>query len=309
MSRLFTPTSLCIIALVIILFGSSDIRGQRKSTSGKPAPTTKAETPSPKRTTGKLALDTSGLKSPTLFGYVHDGRFERLRAREIEFKVMFLSYVRAFSDNCQSLLPKDREEITYIEQTYTNQVTTVLNGRGIPIGSYSTSIPTGSRNVKTGVYVDPQFGAAYRGFARDLDLFIAKQFLQNLMSREGFNDEGLLQLLVDAPGDNTLLLKQNGCQSAATNRFSNNLLRFARSQSSIQEQNGEPSYFEKECRGKLPRIFPSAGAGSCSCLHRVFKAALTTPDMEKLEDAFDVEMLLFSFSQSGLSEKVSSCLR
>ncbi len=254
-------------------------------------------------------LDVAELKSAKLYGYLYDGRFERLEKDDIQFNVLLASYVKSFSDYCQASLPPDKEELTKVVESYDTQMHYLYSRRGL-VGAYTTQSLADRRVVGTGIFATPQFAAAFRSATYDLNQMIARNFLGGLtQGKIEIYPEEFLKAALELPEETRLLLNRNGCDGAATKRFGENLLRFANGQPSLQQQNGEPSFFEQECRRRLPGIFAGAGEGACKCVHGEFKKALGKKDFLNLEDRFDPEnFLLTSFSQVGLRQKVSNCL-
>ncbi len=305
--------SLALLCSLLFL-GNSSAEAQRK----KPTPPTRRISTAPKKpapppaeiVAQRPAFDPSGLKMHNLFGYVYDGRFERLSTSDFKFNVALISFVRSFSNNCQRFLPKDRVEITYLSESYDTQVTTLLNRRGQIVGSYSTPIVTDRKIVGTGMYAEPRFATSFNAANTRMGLIFSQQFIGALLNRQTANFDDFIKATLDSRDDSSAFLNRYGCNSVATRHFAENLWRAANSQASIQAQNGEDSFFIKECRQKLPGISRAAGPNSCKCLSSEFQSNLDTPLLLELEDSFDLEKFLaISFSKSGMHGKVSACLR
>lgn len=312
--KLFKNIIFSFFFLMILVYGGVEINAQQKKSSSKITTTQKKKviTPPEKVEKKPSALNISGLKQANLFSYIHDGRFERFKDNETSFKMMFVAFVPAFSANCPSSLPKDKVEITYVENTYSSQMNYLLSRRGV-VGAYSTTQLENSKVVGTKIYADPQYYQINENIKQEIGLAMSRQFLNTLgvnTSGSKINLNDISKLSVDLPADFDSFLNKNGCDSPSIKKFSDNLLRLANNKPSIQAQNGEPSYFEKECSNKLPTMFPNIGRDACKCLNKEFSSNLVIWDFQNLEDKFDLEtFLVTSFMASGLNEKVSTCLK
>lgn len=82
----------------------------------------------------------------------------------------------------------------------------------------------------------------------------------------------------------------------------------------VQPQRLPPGPFGRDCRARLPSMFPKSTPASCDCLEEMFGAEfraqegsldLSTVSGEQFEELF----LMASVSKVGLHKKVAACLR
>jgi hypothetical protein len=328
-----------------ILHGGFAAHGQRKRAGAKPGPAAaprkpaaaprkpaaaprkpaaaprKPAAPAPKVAAAEAkppVLDTTGLQAHDFYAYVHDGRFTRFK-NDLRFKIAFEIYVTSFSDMCKSSLSEARVEITKFVRTYRDETIYSWGGRGFPIPLSTTSKLESEREVGTGYFAEPTFAEEYvkltGGYMRDFAKRVgsgstdANSVLDAIYRTLG----DMVELTFQTRSDMAALLTKNGCGGPATRRFSDNLLRFAKGQPSAQAERGEKSFFERECEGKIARLFPEAGPRSCRCIYRELTAAMPIELVHPLEDEFDADdftrFLTLSVSRAGLQQKVSACVR
>lgn len=279
-----------------------------------PAPTKRAEVVAPVNATKNAALNTSGLKEADFFRYVHDGRFTRINRDNLRFRTAVESYITSFSNRCQSSLSKDKKEITKYVETYRTETTFLPWGRVlVPMTSQRLE---SSGYVGTGIYAEPAFADLYVKIAAENMQYFMRNIrgsdLQSLANSMLENASDVIEISTQTYSDMNALLVNNGCDSAATKRFGENLLRFSNGQQSVQAANGEKSYFERACAVKLPKLFPKSSPNACGCIDRELSAALHPSYISQLEDEFDAQdfnvFLLYSVSKAGLQQKVSACI-
>lgn len=305
----------CISVCVTILFLSHSLSStfaQVKKAPSKPVRQTrpKVEPNVTKAPPRKQVFNPTGLKRAKVFGYIHDGRFERLKELKTHVNLTMGSYLRVYSNQCFTSLPPDKEEITYLVQNYDTQMTTLLSGRGRIVGAYSTQVPTDQTLVKTGVYAEPQLAAAYKTAVSEIDLALSKRMMNALVNRQSVDFSDVIDYAVDLPSDVNTLITNHGCKGQVVQTFSQNLRRVIQGHPSIQTENGEPSFLERECAQKLPAILPGVKASACKCLNAELKKNVFASWIEDLEDQFGLDTFLSAaFSKAGLAEKVSMCLR
>ncbi|MBK8464857.1 MAG: hypothetical protein IPL32_03420 [Chloracidobacterium sp.] len=268
------------------------------------------------QTSNRSAILTAGMQNPELYSFIHDGRFNRVE-NNLRLKMAFENYVTAFSASCGEELSKDRVEITKYVANYRTQTTFLPWGKGLPM-PITTQVLESEGYVGTGIYAEPEFARVYSGLT-------AGYLLEGLKKAKVRTVNGLFEAVVTGVGDMivialetnsdmNVLLSTNGCRGEATKTFSANLLRFFQGRQSLQASNGEKSYFEKECIGKLSKLFPNSKPSvACPCIYREMSVALPAKYLFALEDNFDLHdfryFLVNAVYRSGLHGKVSSCVR
>jgi hypothetical protein len=305
-------------AVVFLMLGSFGVAAQPKKTVPvkKPVPVaTKPAAAAPQNTARQTAFDVTGVEKADLYKYIHDGRF-RIINRDMRLQMTLEGYVTAFSGMCPSSLSRNKVEITQYVQKYRNETTFLPWGRSlIPL---TTQKLDSAGYEGTGIYAEPEFAEAYSRLSAGYLL----NFLRGVRSGS-LKDvtDALIRSTVDAVetslqtySDMNRTLVNNGCDSAATKRFSQNLLRVATGRPSVQRENGEKSFFAKACESKLPGLYPKKSpAPTCSCLEREMETAANPYLMTQLEEKFDAEnfnvFLLASVSRAGLQEKVLACIK
>ena len=243
---------------------------------------------------------------------MHDGRFTRLN-NDSRFRMVFEAYVTSFSNKCRSSLSAARVEITKFVNDYRTQTTYIPWGRVlIPLTSETYD---GTREVGTGIYAEPEFGEMYVRLSEEQSRSMAGSFrLTDLQAAARDMMEmatGIIEQQVRTYADVNALLSNNRCDGASTRRFAENLLRFAKSQRSVQSVNGEKSYIARACEGKLPRLFPKSPPVRAPALTvnspRPCPAG-SSPSWRTL-DAQDFGLfLMYSVSKIGLQQKIADCV-
>jgi hypothetical protein len=308
------------ILAVVFQIGVSVAEAQRSSTPpSKPKPSAtppKKPVATPTSTTSvskRASLNVAGMENGDLYAYIHDGRFTRV-ANDMRFKMMFESYVSAFSGICPRSFSDRKVEITRYVQTYRNETTFLpWGGRLIP---FTTQKVDNAGYVGTGIYAEPEFAEVYStltgGYMLDLMKKARGGNIASLMEAALRSMDDIITTSIQVYGDNNKLLANNGCESGATKRFAENLLRHIKGQQSAQLANGEKTFFQKECDRKLPGLIPRSSASMCACLDRELTINGEPELFNQLEDNFDGKdfgiFLLATVARPGLQQKVRACI-
>ena len=189
-----------------------------------------------------LQLNTDGLYYAEFFDYIFRGHFENVEItiEEMEFLMIFESYLRTFALNCEEYLPEPRAEIMNLEcQTET----VVRNGYGIETNRYCSEW----RQKGSGLFARPE-------------LYNAKKQVENLQNADALrttvaimthpNAEGntvdLIHKTKGLKNDMQQIFKINPCDSPGIRRFEENLRLFALGKASIRmEEQSKYAHMKK----------------------------------------------------------------
>jgi hypothetical protein len=195
-----------------------------------PPPVTPADTAAYRKSVAPAAAASVGLvrKSQAYWsGYrtdiirqVFDGGFGVDVDDDVEFKLLFTSYVEAYSKSCSAGLPANHEAMAV------TRVTTRTDRNGNVVSEQEGASYT--------VQVDSRFAARYRAYAQSLTS--SDQGLANAIGI--MSGRATMSSYMDAGLDSFRLVVSEGCTSATTRQFGENLLRASLGQRSLQETGG-----------------------------------------------------------------------
>lgn len=176
----------------------------------------------------KAGLNTSGMTYPSLATDIYLGRFRLLTANSFmdgnkATRYALEGYVVQFSERCHDYLPADRREIIRVETE------SLVDRFGITI------VELRRTRTPTGVFAAPEFAEAYVSPNPSIGIPGAGEMLKAFLVNP--NPLGPIRRMVqtsfDVRADVDTLLERHGCDSAATKRFADNLLRLAQGREAV----------------------------------------------------------------------------
>lgn len=212
---------------------------------------------------------------------VFDGGFGNNVDDDARFKLLFTSYVEAYSKNCSANLPASHEAVTI------THVTTRRDRYGNAVSE--------QRGASQTVQVDSRFAKKYRAYGESLTS--SSQGLANAVSV--MSGQTNMSSHLEAGADVNKFFATEGCKSAATQQFGENLLRASLGQRSLQETGATIAGAAAESDKNLPagrythfvdgcnafyrdpanaRIAPSDAGGYCSCLANQYRGVMTADE-------------------------------
>lgn len=180
--------------------------------------------------TQSMQLNTDGLYYAEFFDYIFRGHFENvdIGQDDMEFLLIFDSYLRTFGRNCSEYLPEDKVDI--MDQECATETVT-RNGYGMELSRYCSEW----RTVKSNLHARPE-------------LYNAQIHLSNMQSADAMRTAVSMMTDPNAVGNSVdLIHKANGlrndmsqifqlnpCNSPGIRRFEENLRLFALHKPSIR---------------------------------------------------------------------------
>lgn len=265
-----------------------------------------------------LPLRTEELSNQELLQNIYLGRFDRIPRVGSDGAITdyglagrqaMLSYVVAYSDQCQDSLPSKKVPIIETITTYVERQQLWTSKYGAMV------IPTSTEKVSTetrftGVFADPKFADAYTSIVNATGIDALALLLRDLHTKRSDNLLGaslnMFRDILEMSVGSRVLIARSGCTSRQIRYYSDNLLNYVSGGAPAQRDEA----FLRNCRREIGKIIPQARPQSCACLEELFSRRANKRKFWDIEDNFtEQNFLSLSVSKVDLHKEVAACLK